>query len=102
MSGLDLTEAVEAGSDILRAQGFFPSPAVRELVTRGIMTAALPHIERQVREQVHLDALRVLRVHTIECTAPGEVTCRDCRDKGWMSWSAYREHVAALIAGGDS
>ena len=52
MSDIDLTEAVEAGSDILQAQGFFPSPAVRELVTRGIVTAALPHIQRQVREQV--------------------------------------------------
>ena len=52
MTGIDLGEAVEAGSEILRAQGFFPSPAVRELVTRGIVTAALPHIQRQVREQV--------------------------------------------------
>jgi hypothetical protein len=45
--------------------------------------------------------MEVLKLHTIECTGPGEVTCRACRDKSWMSWFAYRKHVAdALFAAG--
>ena len=40
---------------------------------------------------------RVLAMHTIECTGLGEVTCARCRDLGWMSWSAYREHLALAL-----
>jgi hypothetical protein len=39
----------------------------------------------------------VQRDHTIECTGIGEVTCRGCRGLGWMSWTAYRTHVAAAV-----
>jgi hypothetical protein len=46
----------------------------------------------------------VLREHRIECTGPGEVTCRGCRGAGWMSWHAYHQHVAeaqkAWLTGG--
>ena len=65
-----------------------------------VLEAAQPFMQTQVvasRERV----VEVLTTHRIECTGPGEVTCRDCRDKGWMSWSAYRQHVAdALLAAG--
>lgn len=37
----------------------------------------------------------VLAEHAIECTGRGEVTCRGCRNQGWMSWHTYRAHVAA-------
>lgn len=39
----------------------------------------------------------VLRLHRIECTGPGEVTCRACRELGWMSWQLFYEHVADCI-----
>lgn len=39
----------------------------------------------------------VLREHTSECTGLGEVSCRGCRERGWMSWSEYRGHIADLI-----
>jgi hypothetical protein len=43
------------------------------------------------------DLTAVLEAHNIECTGPGEVTCRGCRDRGWMSWPGYRTHVAEAI-----
>lgn len=45
------------------------------------------------RDAVHA----VLQAHNIECTSPGEVTCRGCRGRGWMSWSAYRLHLSEAI-----
>lgn len=39
----------------------------------------------------------VLKEHTIECTGPGEVTCRGCRHAGWMSWTVYRSHVTDAV-----
>lgn len=41
--------------------------------------------------------VEVLTEHTIECTGLGEVSCRGCRDGGWMAWSQYRGHLANLI-----
>jgi hypothetical protein len=46
------------------------------------------------REQM----VEVLSEHTIECTGPGEVTCRACRDKGWMTWGEYRVHLVDALA----
>lgn len=40
---------------------------------------------------------RAIADHRIECTGPGEVTCRECRDKGWMSWSAFHAHVTDAV-----
>lgn len=40
----------------------------------------------------------VLELHRIECFGPGEVSCRDCRDKGWMSTWDYVQHVAAAVS----
>ena len=37
-----------------------------------------------------------LGTHGVECTGPGEVTCR-CREGGWMSWSAFNEHQARAV-----
>lgn len=47
------------------------------------------------------DLTSLLGEHTIECTGPGEVTCRGCRDRGWMSWAAYHVHVAAMLMNAD-
>lgn len=41
---------------------------------------------------------RVLGKHGIECTGRGEVTCRECRGVGWMSWDAYHYHLARQLA----
>lgn len=41
--------------------------------------------------------VEVLELHRIECTGPGEVTCRNCRQLSWMSWYTYHEHLADLI-----
>lgn len=51
------------------------------------------------REQMRDEILTILRTHMIECTGPGEVTCR-CHDPaGWMSWHEHRHYVAdALMA----
>lgn len=59
-------------------------------------------VEAAVRDDIKAKALNVLAEHTIECTGLGEVSCRGCRESGWMSWSTYREHVAELIARGPS
>lgn len=40
----------------------------------------------------------LLTEHRIECTGPGEVTCRGCREKRWMSWHTYYAHLADAIA----
>lgn len=39
---------------------------------------------------------RVLRMHQIQCTGLGEVTCAatTCRERGWMSWVDYHDHIA--------
>jgi hypothetical protein len=58
------------------------------------------HPDDPARPQPTLDRYRVmevLKLHTIECTGPGEVTCRACRDKSWMSWFEYRRHIAAEL-----
>lgn len=39
----------------------------------------------------------VLAEHAIECTGRGEVSCGGCREAGWMTWRAYREHLADAI-----
>lgn len=65
------------------------------------LQAAAPLIEAAVREQVRDAALQVLQQHGIECTGVGEVSCRGCLDRGWMSWMDYREHLANLIARGE-
>jgi hypothetical protein len=50
-----------------------------------------------VNDEVAIEAIReVLGEHTIECTGIGEVTCRACRERSWMSWSVYRAHVAEI------
>jgi hypothetical protein len=41
--------------------------------------------------------VEILADHNIECTGLGEVTCRGCREVGWMAWSQYRGHLANLI-----
>lgn len=63
------------------------------------------HVAAMLTALVSQEALEeVLLTHNIECTGPGEVTCRGCRDRGWMSWVAYRRHIAdavlALLNGG--
>jgi len=40
----------------------------------------------------------VLSEHVIECTGCGEVSCRACRDQGWMSWQDYHRHLATHLA----
>lgn len=42
-------------------------------------------------------AVAVLTKHRIECTGPGEVTCRECRSKSWMSWHAYYRHIVEAL-----
>lgn len=46
----------------------------------------------------------VLRTHRIECTGIEGVTCRECRDLGWMGRWAFARHqadaVRAAILGG--
>lgn len=44
-----------------------------------------------------IEVVKVLRKHRVECTGLGEVTCRSCRDLGWMSWSAFYEHIADAL-----
>lgn len=39
----------------------------------------------------------LLAEHAIECTGPGEVTCRGCRERGWMSRTSYRAHLEAVL-----
>lgn len=39
-----------------------------------------------------------LYTHRIECTGYEGVTCRSCRDKGWMSWTAFAAHQAHALA----
>lgn len=42
---------------------------------------------------------RVLGEHRIECTGLEGVTCRGCRERGWMSRYAFEQHHArALVA----
>lgn len=43
-------------------------------------------------------AAEVIQQHSIECTGLGGVTCGGCRDADWMSWFAYRRHLAAALA----
>jgi Rad3-related DNA helicase len=44
------------------------------------------------------EVARVLRGHRIECTGLEGVTCRGCRELGWMSWLVYYGHQAAALA----
>lgn len=90
-------EALEASAPFLQVQG-------AHLPNRlGARSAEidLDTLEKDVPAppvQVDREALeRVLATHRIECTGPGEVTCRDCRDMGWMSWSAFHGHVADAV-----
>ncbi|HEY3559700.1 MAG TPA: hypothetical protein VGL05_19660 [Kribbella sp.] len=53
-------------------------------------SAPRPVIDREAVGQI-------LRVHCIECTGPGEVTCRGCRGEGWMSWPEYRRHITDAV-----
>ena len=41
--------------------------------------------------------MRVLSEHRIECTGYEGVTCRGCRERGWISSHTYREHVAREV-----
>lgn len=43
------------------------------------------------------DVLATLRAHRIECTGPGEVTCFGCRERSWMTWGEYYEHVVDAV-----
>ena len=43
------------------------------------------------------DLSDILRTHNTECTGLGEASCQGCRDRGWMSWHVYRQHVADAI-----
>lgn len=110
MSSIDLTEAIQAAAEGFCAD-LVPPTTLRDLsgiqqhVIReqalSYVTHAAPLIEAAVREQVQMHALRVLREHTIECTSLGAVTCRACRDRGWISWSEYHTHMAEIIARGE-
>lgn len=44
-----------------------------------------------------MSAAEVLAAHAIECTGPGEVSCR-CRIVRWMSWPDYHQHQADMLA----
>jgi hypothetical protein len=60
------------------------------------LEAARPFMQPQVvasRERV----VEVLRMHRIECTGPGEVTCGGCRERSWMSWWDYHQHIADAV-----
>lgn len=41
---------------------------------------------------------KVLAAHNVECTGAGEVTCRACRDLGWMSWREFYAHQAQAVS----
>ena len=51
-------------------------------------------------DQIKAAARTVLTEHRIECTGPGEVTCRACRDRHWMRWSQlWQTYVALTLEG---
>ena len=58
----------------------------------------LAAIVERVREALAGHELaRVITLHRIECTGLGEVTCRACRESGWMSWPEFHKHVARAV-----
>ena len=58
----------------------------------------LAAIVERVREALAGHELaRVITLHRIECTGLGEVTCRACRERGWMSWPEFHKHVARAV-----
>lgn len=108
MSDLDLTEAIAAARSGVDRRLSWPSmhwhwhPDALPHITQAAVEAAAPLIVAQVRAQIAAETVRVLREHTISCTGIGEVSCAGCRGAGWMTWSAYRQHLADIIARGDS
>lgn len=55
-----------------------------------LVASAAPQVDREA-------VGRAIADHRIECTGLGEVTCRECRDKGWMSWAAFHAHVTDAV-----
>lgn len=43
------------------------------------------------------EVARVLGEHRIECTGLEGVTCRGCRERGWMPRYAFEKHQAAEL-----
>ncbi len=78
MSDIDLTEAIEAAADVVRRNVYVrPHETVIDAaVVPHILTAALPHIQRQVREQVADEVRRLL---------PGVLASTVADEFGWLS-----------------
>lgn len=76
-----------------------PLPSLSDEDERLLCAAGFPPISPRPSTADRDTIIGVLAEHTIECTGVGEVSCRGCRETGWMSWTAYREHIAdAIIA----
>lgn len=68
----------------------YGTAAGRRDAMRHALTTVIPSRERVVE---------VLATHAVECTGLGEVTCGGCRDRSWMSWWDYHQHIAdAMLA----
>ena len=50
-----------------------------------------------MHDELTANVVAVLNEHRIECTGPGEVTCRGCRERGWMGWYDFHRHLAERI-----
>lgn len=102
---IDLSAAITVAADVvMNVRDRYPRSSMDAdsvEVADAAIRAAAPLIEAAVREQVRDAAMTVLQQHGIECTGVGEVSCRGCRDRGWMAWMDYREHLADLIARGE-
>ena len=76
--------------DTARAEGVVWTYAlIQERLRQGL--------ERHAVETKREEIIAVHREHAIECTGVGEVSCRGCREAGWMSWATYREHLADAV-----
>lgn len=89
-------ELIDLAEETLYANGGAPG---QRFTTRSL---AAGFVDAGWRHRPSGDVTRrvqsVLADHNIECTGLGEVTCRGCRERGWMSWSEFREHQAHALA----
>ncbi|QCB93332.1 hypothetical protein [Cellulomonas shaoxiangyii] len=102
MSGIDLTEALDAATPALWAAVMLRTydaadaderETARETV-RPVITAALPHIDRQVREQIH---------HLFRATPASQMaSVQDGRTQDYYDGVADALYWAAGIARGEA
>lgn len=71
----------------------YPCPTVR-----AIEAALTTDTKEAPMTDTTTEVARVLGEHRIECTGLEGVTCRGCRERGWMRWYEFERHQAAALA----